>query len=310
MTPLHQQLLDAIRELDILRESIAYANELSIRLDNEERELAMLEELIPREQQDVDRLEKNGSTSLVRTIIGDREEKITKEREDYEKVSQRHIEIFKSIKLITFELDVLKQKEDQLKVAEEKAAFLMQEREKELALSDVTNAGIIKHLTEESIKHNGHFKKVENLNTFGRSNLASLISIENLLDEARSLHLSSKAGSTPQSYDELENASRLVQKTTLDLVRFKKDLINIFPHLHLSTRIKIEHFGSYADRPIITSTKAPTFLEKIKKSRINVHNIREQLEIVLTFLDQEEEEVRNRISGIEEERRSIVLGAG
>ena len=87
MTPLHQQLLDAIRELDILRESIAYANELSIRLDNEERELAMLEELIPREQQDVDRLEKNGITSLVRTIIGDREEKITKEREDYEKVS-------------------------------------------------------------------------------------------------------------------------------------------------------------------------------------------------------------------------------
>jgi len=82
MTPLHQQLLDAIRELDILRESIAYANELSIRLDSEERELAMLEEIIPREQRDVDKLEKNGSTSLVRNIIGDREEKITKEREE------------------------------------------------------------------------------------------------------------------------------------------------------------------------------------------------------------------------------------
>lgn len=189
-------------------------------------------------------------------------------------------------------------------------ANLLVEREKELVLSDVRAAYLLKNLAEDTTKHKGHLQKLEKINAFGRSTLNLVISIENLFDEARSLHISSIVGSTPLSYDKLENARLLVQKTNKELVRFKKELATIFTDIDLDTRIKIEHFGTYADRPIITSTKAPTFLEKIKKSRKSVHMIREQLEWFLTLLDHEQEQVLDRLAGIEEERKRVILGAG
>jgi hypothetical protein len=93
MTPIHEQLLESLKELEILCESIVHANELSIRLDNEEREFAMLDKMLSREQRDVDVLEQIGITSLLRRMIGDREERIEEEREEYDRVSKRHIEL-------------------------------------------------------------------------------------------------------------------------------------------------------------------------------------------------------------------------
>lgn len=71
MTPIHQQLLESLHELEILHKGLAHAEELSIRLADEERELALFEKMVPREQRDIDILEKNSITRLIRNVIGD-----------------------------------------------------------------------------------------------------------------------------------------------------------------------------------------------------------------------------------------------
>jgi hypothetical protein len=188
-------------------------------------------------------------------------------------------------------------------------ALLLKEREEELVLSDIIIADIIKKLNESTTKQKGLLEKLEKLNTFGRSMLTLVMRIENHLDEARVLWIGSKAGSTPLTYDKLDFARRLLPKTNQDLVRFKKEVTIIYPNLHLDTRINFEKFGTYADLPAFTSPEDLTMLQKIKSSQRSVHDIRGQLEIVLTFLDQEQEEALVRITDIEEERRRVILSA-
>src|SRR6187551_695494 len=120
MTQLHQQLQEAIREAERIRKIKEHTSELTIRLESEEKALLAMEATLTKEQRDVETLEREGLTTMFRKFIGDREEELDKEREEYLRASLRFNEIYKSVELIRFELDLLSKKEQNLEAVEGK----------------------------------------------------------------------------------------------------------------------------------------------------------------------------------------------
>ena len=305
MSTLHQQLMESVREMESIREGIKYAVRLSTRLEEEERALEELEEKLTKEQRDVHTLERENVTSFIRKFIGDREEKLEKEKGEYLDVSQRHIELYKSIELMRYELGILKSKEDFLESIELKVAILLREREKELISSDLIFADLIKNLNEEGIKHHTYIKKLERLKSTVDTALSYVTSIAHRLSEARDHLMSNKAGSALLVDDALDHARRPLQKATQLLLRFQKELRSIFPEMDLDTQIHLEKFDSHTQSFLSDST----FREKINTSRKNVEEIIEQVEIVRYTIDQEISDARDRLAAIEEERKRLIISA-
>ena len=104
MTELQQQLRESIRELEQIRKVQDHTAELRIRLKAEEKDLEVMEKMLEAEQMDVEELEREGLTTMFHKFLGDREQKLDKEREEYLRASLRFNELFKSVKLIRFEL--------------------------------------------------------------------------------------------------------------------------------------------------------------------------------------------------------------
>ena len=110
MTDLHQQLQDSIRELVQIPKIKVHTAELNSRLAAEQAALDVMEKTLEKEQRDVETLEREGLTTMFRKFLGDREEKLEKEREEYLRASLRYNELYKSVALIRYELDLLSKK--------------------------------------------------------------------------------------------------------------------------------------------------------------------------------------------------------
>ncbi len=309
MTPLHQQLLNTLRELEILRESTAYANELSVRLDNEERELAMLEEMIPQEQLDVDKLEKNGITSLVRKMIGDREEKIDKEREEYEKVSNRHIELFKSIELIRFELGILNNKNASLEGVEAKAVQLLKQRERELIEADPKIAAWIKEKKNQKAIIFHQQNRISNAIETGEKAQVAVTNIEQILNNAITNLNSVSPDRRPLIDESIRNQRRQYSKVNGALGRFQNEAKAILTELELDLELPTMAFGHSSEFPIFEAIDDFLLVQSIHISLDGLTKTKENIEEALRILEHEYDETTEKLAGLEEERKGIILSA-
>jgi hypothetical protein len=104
---------------------------------------------LDKEQKDVELLEKEGLTTMFHKFLGDREAKLDKEREEYLKASLRYNEIYKSVALIRYELDLLSKKEENQENVEREIAVLLKQREEELMQYDPEVALQLKGINDQ-----------------------------------------------------------------------------------------------------------------------------------------------------------------
>src|SRR5687767_14282871 len=200
MSILHQQLLECIREVESIRQCKDLASQLTIRLEEEEQHLKKWEARIPKEQRDVDILEGEGITSLITKFIGNRENKIEEEKDEYLRASRHYMDIYNSIELLRFELDILKKKEETLKIVENRLVSLMKEREKELILSDPKIAELINKINNDSNLLMTPIKNIGNLIKSGEEIIDNLVIIGQNLIEASGYYLNKDKDYWPLMY--------------------------------------------------------------------------------------------------------------
>ena len=152
MSELQQQLKESIQELETIRKVSEHTAQLRERLAAEEKALLVMETTLAKEQRDVETLEREGLTSMFRKFIGDREEKLEKEREEYLRASLRFNELFKSVELIRFELDLLSKKEQSQDTVARRVETLIAYREKELLDLDPQVALVLKGINQQADK--------------------------------------------------------------------------------------------------------------------------------------------------------------
>jgi hypothetical protein len=315
MTELNQQLKESIQELEQIRKIKEHTAELKTRLSSEERDLMAMEQTLAKEQKDVETLEREGLTTMFRKFLGDREEKLDKERAEYLKASLRYNEIYKSVELIRFELDLLTKKEQSQESVERRVAVLLKQREEELMRLDPAVAQALQGINQQTDKLHAYGVEVEQAFTAGTEALEFVRSAEQNLHEALLMGQRDMWGGrhnyfTGQlKHQAIDRAKDMAFQSRHALIKFGNELRDVFKDLQWQANMEIEEFGRFAD--IFFDNLITDYLiqQKISKSLVNITGTRQRLEAIMLQLDEERGTIINKVDSLEQERKKTILEA-
>ncbi len=312
MSTTHQKLKASIRKLEQINKIEGHVNQLKQRLTFEENALQLMEKTLAKEQRDVEILEKEGLTSMFRKFLGDREEKLEKEREEYLRASLRFNELYKSVELIHFELDLLEKKQQVKEATAHKIKELMQKREKELIALDAQGALALKSIHDQADKLSTYSVEVEEAYKAGEEALEYVSKAERFLLTARKLGQSQRwggryPGDSRTKFGAIDSARKMAYQSRHALIRFGNELKDVYADYELQFNMTLEDFGNFAN-VFFDSLITDYFIQqKITKSLINITDTRKNVEVILNTLNTERSAIADKETSLAVEREKIIL---
>lgn len=280
--------------------SNVHTSELQLRLNQEEDALAVMDKTLDKEQRDVEILEREGLQTMFRKFIGDREEKLEKEREEYLRASLRFNELYKSVELIRFELDLLLKKAGEYEKVREQVETLILRREEELMRYDTVRSVELKGIYSRTDKLNQFKVQVEEALSAGQHSLRFLQMLENYLHEARHGHMRHQA---------LDHAADMANKARHHLIHFRNELKDVYNNLELNVNIEIEKLSALErfGHDISDFISDLILNDKIKKSLVPVRDRLQDCELLLMKLSAEKDSIRSKLEVLDKQRREIII---
>ena len=311
MSQLHQKLTAKITELEQIKKVRQHTAELQTRLQAEQAALLNMEKVLDKEQRDVETLEKEGLSTLFRKWMGDREERLDKERDDYLKASLRFNELYKSVELIKFELDLLIKKERSEERVAAEVEELYKKREKEILEKDPVLAFSLNAILKQSDQLTKYSVDLEEAITAGHVTNQFVIKAEQFLEEAknwrqREMWAGRQSHMGNMKYRAIDHARGMVQEARHSLIKFSKELRDVDAAFQLNINLEIESFGQFTNVFFDNLITDYFIQQKVNKSLESVSRTRFEIERILKVLSDERSSVSAKATSLEEERRKIV----
>ncbi|HJW27982.1 MAG TPA: hypothetical protein VJ508_01905 [Saprospiraceae bacterium] len=313
MTELHQQLQDSIRELEQIRKVKAHIVELQNRLNTEVAALAEMEKTLTKEQRDVEALEKEGLTSMFRKFLGDREEKLDKERAEYTKASLRYNELYKSVELIRYELDLMTRKEQNEETVKNRIEVQLKMREEEIQQLDPRTGAELRGLHDQADRLQKYSVEVAEAFQAGSEALDLVRRSEYFLHQAQGFGQrdmwSRGYGTGYMKHQAIDQARDMAFQSRHALIRFANELKDVYKDLNLQVNMDIEQFNRFGDVFFDNLISDYLVQQKINKSLANVSATRQQVETILQQLEQEKGNIQSKQDQLDKQRREVILKA-
>lgn len=311
MSKIHQQLKASIRKLEQIDKIEIHIGQLAKRLKSEEKALNLMDKTLAKEQRDVETLEKEGLTTMFRKFLGDREEKLEKEREDYLRASLRFNELYKSVELIHFELEILEKKHQHRETTKRRIKKLMKSREQELMRLNTAQAKKLKSIHTQADKLSKYSAEVEEAYGAGMSALKFVSKAEKHLLSARNMShrqaWSGRRGSARAKFSAIDSARKMAYQSRHALIHFGNEIKDVNSDYHLQFNMKLADFGNFAN-VFFDSLITDYFIQqKISKSLVNVTGTRKNVETILNALNQERDEIADKEEKLQVDREKIIL---
>jgi hypothetical protein len=312
MSEIHQQLKETIQELERIKKVKLHTLQLAERLQHEENSLAVMETVLQKEQRDVETLEKEGLSTMLRKFIGDREEKLEKEREEYLRASLKYNELYKSVNLIRFELDLLSKKEQDEEVVARRLEAMITMREKEIMELNELHAAELRALVHQHDNLNKYMVEVEEAYNAGMQAHELVRRTEQLLHDALQHGQHDMWGG--RSYNRgnlkhfaIDQARDLASQARHALIRFGNELKDVFTDIIIEINLDIEKLNRFTD--IFFDNLIFDFIaqQAIKKSVQNIIVTRKEVESALQLLEDEKTKALQKQADLEKQRREIVV---
>lgn len=314
MTDLQKQLKETIQEREQIRKIKEHIAQLTDRLAYEEKALKVMEETLTKEQRDVEMLEREGLTTMFRKFLGDREERLEKEKEEYLRASLRFNELYKSVQLIRFEVDLLSKKEQSLEAVERRIETLITSREKELMDLNPPVALVLKEINQQTDRLHQYSVEVEEAFAAGTKSSEFVRNAEQYLINAKLMGQRDMWGSqyhrtSTSKHEAIDRAREMAHQARHALIHFGNELRDVFKDTPVQFNIEIENFGRFAD--IFFDNLISDFLvqQKISKSLVNVTGTRQQVDLIMQNLQHERDVIRQKLEKLEEERKRVVVSS-
>ena len=308
----HQQLQASIQKLERINKIEIHIGQLRARLKSEEAALQLMEKTLVKEQRDVEILEKEGLTTMFRKFLGDREEKLEKEREEYLRASLRFNELYKSVELIRFELDLLEKKQEKREATEQKIQELMQSREQEILSFNSDQANELKAIHGQSDKLSKYSIEVEEAYAAGGEALKFVSNTERFLLSAREMSKSHfrygrPPGSARDKFNAIDNARKMAYQSRHALIQFGHELKDVYADYELQFDMTLADFGKFANVFFDNLITDYFVQQKVTQSLVNVTATRQHVESILNTLNVERGAIADKEKALEEERVRIIV---
>lgn len=289
-----------------------YKNTIA-QLDDSYKQLDNLHDILEKEYQDVKELEGMSMKSLFHKVLGSKEEQIEKERQEYLQASLKYNDFRKSVELLEYERDLLKNKITDITVYENKLNSLKLIREKELLMSDsALGRELMKivHVLDDLVSHH---KELTEARIAGNN---AIVQIKTLIDHLRKAkdwgswdmmgRNNRQAGYYKRSAIDYAREASSQAKHHLNI--FQKELLDIGERNH-NFDIDLGNFNSFTDIFFDNLISDWIIQQKIKNALNNVGGVYDKVTRLLQSLDHKIESVKAEQIKYQEAKDRIVLSA-
>ncbi len=249
MTNTADEIKAIIQKITALERAEIRYKETQEMYQNMIRQLEGLEKVMQKELDDIKKLEKLGLSSLFHKVLGNKDEQLEIERQEYLTVNLKYKELNNNIDAAEFELKLLENKFKELPDAKKKLNKLLQVREKEiLTLRSPRSTKLLEVIQQEDKEVRWHTEIIEAIH-IGEKVVSALDRIISHLLKAQQwgkVDLFSKGGYPDyMKHSAIDRATNEIYQTKPLLLIFKKELEDIGMGHHLILNLK--SFSMFTD---------------------------------------------------------------
>jgi len=266
--------------------------------------LASLSALLAKEEVDVQKLERTSLTTLFYSVLGSREEKLEKERQELLSVQLQYQQIKHQVAYLERELAYNREQLDKLENVEAEYEALLSEKEKLLRGADQeVNSQLIAY-AEQSGGLVSRLKELSEAIRAGKDVLAGLEGILASLESARNWGTWDMLGggliSTIAKHNRIDDARDGIHEVQARLSSFERELSDVREQIELG--IDIGEFETFADYFFDSLIFDWAVQSKINASLERTLNAKDVLTGVLEELETLERNAQNELSDLVEKR--------
>ena len=275
------------------------------KLGNEE--LSKLDKRVESEFKDVQALEKAGLKSLFSKVLGNKEEQLDRERQEYLQATLKYNELKKTLELLEFEKELLEKKTAALDSYVANLNGLKKVREKEIISSGSIVAGELMHLAKESDKNFIHIKEIKEALHAGNEALNVLAKINQHLKSARQWGNYAGRQGGYGNYNKrraIDSANSVLHLAKRKLNAFHIELRDI--GVNADFHIKMENFNTFIDFFFDNLISDWIVQQKIKNTLSNVQSVMDKVTRLCQSLNSELRKIESNLTAIEQKRSTIL----
>ncbi len=301
-----QEKLEELKGLEIAKRHLDSSKE---QLAQAKKESKKLVRQLEKENADIEKLEKLSIKKLFHKVLGDQEKQLEIERQEFLEMSLKYNEHKKSVELIEFELDVLKNKSKGIPVLKKQVVKLKKQREKEILSTKTRSSKRLRQVIEDS-----------DYITLGKKEYAEALNVAaDILKhlKAAMTHLrkaenwgtyKNVGGGRRGSYNQrgaIGNARNIIIKTQHLMRVFKKELQDINVH-DFDTRLNADQLNGFTNIFFDNLITDWIIQKKIRNSLAEVRSAHDRIQRFYSYLESEYKKMDVSLKALVVERDEII----
>ncbi len=272
--------------------------------------LKKLEKQLDKENRDIEKLEKLSVKKLFHKVLGNQEEQLEKERQDFLEVSLKYNEHKKTIELLEFEMDVLEGKSENLPILKREIERLKKLREKELLKSKGKLGKELRAIIQQSDDLVMGLREYDEAIIVGKDILEHFAAVLKYLKQAKDWGAWKMAGgrnmSSHNQRNAIDRARQLIYKTQHLLNILKKELqdINVYD---FDTSLNSEQLDSFTNIFFDNLITDWIIQKKIKNTSAEIRSLYDRIKRLMSYLKTEKKKMKNALALLESRRQEIII---
>jgi hypothetical protein len=311
MSDIKYQLNETFKSFNQLRKVETYLLELNNQLAREYAKLEAFGKVVDQHKDEVDKLEKMSVKGIFYKVLGNKEQQLEKDRQEYLDAFLKYNEAEKAVELMEFERKTLEKKLKSKGPMELKLARLIKKREKELLKENPKTGGEIINI-QKQIEHQQKMQ-VEVSQALQVGNQASkvLTNMLKYLQQAQNWGQWDMAGRRRMAdyhkHSAMDRAKALSHEAQKVLIRFKAELKDVYNEVNFSFKLKFDDVSKFTDIFFDNIISDWLVQQKIVTSLKNVALIKKQVDHSIRTLNAELPRIEKAIEKLEVKKEKLIL---
>jgi len=302
------EILEQLQSIDRAERQLSKVDE---RLDAAYKILERLSSIVDKEYADVEKLEKMGIRSVFRKVLGDKEQQLEKERQEYLQAVLKYNEHKKSIELLDFEKNILTEKLKKAGNLKKRKQVLLKQHEAMLIKSN-SAAGQEIIAIDKDIRDRFHIKReIHEAVIIGTKVSQMLAQMVNFLKTARNWGNYDMAGggtiSTMMKHSNIDKARTLAHKLQHILKQFQDELFDVYDKEQFQISLQIDSFTHFTDIFFDNLITDWIVQKKIRNALNNVLTVEDRVMRIVSSLKKDLEQTDKAITYLEQKKKDVIL---
>ena len=279
-------------------------------LEKEKFNLKKLDNILKKEEKDVTKLEGMSISSLFLDIMGKKEDKLDKEKEEYLVAKMKYEECLVNIKEIEEQVEYCNKKLGELYGVNNEYERLIREKERLILKEDSQESRLLRDYQDRIDKLKLEQKELNEAIDAGTVSISSLSVMKDYLEKAKSWGVWDMMGggliSNMAKHSAIDDANRSGQAATKSLKKFKKELLDV--ETFTDMELNISSFTKFADF-FFDGFFVDWFVQsKINDSLSNISSTEVTVNSIISDLSRKLKQVENEETGLNLEIKRILKG--